>query len=146
MCVDLQFLGARRGAITICATVITVRDVNTVAAVVASVLLAGLAVFQVLLVTGRPLGRLAWGGQHEVLPPSLRIGSAVSVVSYAVIAWVVWRAATEPEDDRPWMWVLTAFFGLGVAMNAASRSRPERLVMTPIVLVLALSCLLIALG
>ena len=122
------------------------RDVITVAAVVASVLLAGLAVFQVLLVAGRPLGRLAWGGQHEVLPPSLRIESAVSVVSYAVIAWVVWRAATEPEDDRPWMWVLTAFFGLGVAMNAASRSRPERLLMTPIALVLAACSALVAVG
>jgi thiol:disulfide interchange protein len=124
----------------------TLRSVAEASAILATVLLGGLALFQAGLAAGMPWGRLAWGGQHEVLPPSLRIGSAVSVVSYAVIAWVVWRAATEPEDDRPWMWVLTAFFGLGVAMNAASRSRPERLVMTPIVLVLALSCLLIALG
>src|SRR5688572_529044 len=118
----------------------------TVAAVVASVLLAGLAVFQVLLIAGRPLGRLAWGGQHEVLPTNLRIGSVVSVVSYAAIGWQVWRAVVQPEDAGPWMWILTAFFGLGVVMNAASRSRPERLVMTPVVLLLAVSCLLIALG
>ena len=41
---------------------------------------------------------------------------------------------------------ITAFFGVGVLMNAVSRSRPERFVMTPIVLLLALCCLLIALG
>jgi len=137
---------AQRGGITEEAFVVTVRDVIILAAVVASVLLAGLAVFQLLLVAGRPLGRLAWGGQHEVLPPPLRVGSAVSVLSYAAIAWLLWRAVAQPGDDGPWMWVLTAFFGVGVLMNAASRSRPERLVMTPIVLVLAISCLLIALG
>jgi hypothetical protein len=116
-----------------------------VAAVVASVLLAGLAVFQILLAAGRPLGRLAWGGRHEVLPVSLRIGSVVSVVSYAVIAWLLWRAVAQPGDAGPWMWILTAFFGLGIVMNAASRSRSERLVMTPVVAALAACCLLIAL-
>jgi hypothetical protein len=126
--------------------VITVGDVIIVAAVAACVLLAGLAVFQLMLVAGRPLGRFAWGGQHEVLPRTLRASSAVSMVLYVVIAWFVWRAATEPEGAGPWIWVLTGFFGLGVAMNAASRSRPERMVMTPVVLVLAVSCLLIALG
>ena len=124
---------------------ITVRNVITVAAVVASVLLAGLAVFQVLLAAGWPLGRLAWGGRHEVLPVSLRIGSVVSVVSYAVIAWLLWRAVAQPGDAGPWMWILTAFFGLGIVMNAASRSRSERLVMTPVVAALAACSLLIAL-
>jgi hypothetical protein len=123
-----------------------VRDVITLAAVVASALLAGLAVFQLLLAAGRPLGRFAWGGQHEVLPPTLRIGSVVSVVSYAAIVWLLWRAVAQPGDAGPWIWILTAYFGLGIVMNAASRSRPERLVMTPVVLVLAVSCLLIALG
>jgi hypothetical protein len=44
------------------------------------------------------------------------------------------------------VWVLTAYFGLGVVMNAASRSRPERLVMTPVALVLCGACLLVAAG
>jgi len=120
--------------------------VITVAAVVISVLLGGLAVFQVMLVAGRPLGRFAWGGQQQILPPALRIGSAVSVVVYAVIGALVWRAVGEPGDVGPWLWIVTGFFGLGVLMNAASRSRPERLVMTPVAVLLAVSCLLIALA
>jgi hypothetical protein len=132
--------------ITVGFSAVTLRHVITLAAVVVCALLAGLVVFQMLLVAGRPLGRFAWGGQHEVLPPTLRASSAVSVVLYAVIAWFVWRAAAEPEAAGPWIWVLTDFFSLGVVMNAASRSRPERLLMTPVVLVLAVSCLLIALG
>jgi hypothetical protein len=114
------------------------------AAVVVLVLLAGLAVFQVALVAGAPLGRFAWGGQTEVLPRTLRAGSAVSVVLYAVIAWLVWRAVAMPADG--WIWVITAYFAVGIVLNAVSRSRPERLVMTPVVVLLAVSCLLIALG
>jgi len=114
------------------------------AAVVVSLLLAALAVFQVALVAGAPLGRFAWGGQADVLPTPLRIGSVVSVVLYAVLAWVVWRAVDRPDDG--WIWVVTAYFALGIVLNAISRSRPERLFMTPVVLVLAGLCLLIALG
>lgn len=57
------------------------------AALGACAMLAGLAVFQIALISGAPLGRLAWGGQHEVLPARLRAGSAVSIILYAVFAY-----------------------------------------------------------
>jgi len=117
-----------------------------VAAVVASLLLAALAVLQLLLVIGRPLGRFAWGGQHDVLPPGLRVGSAVSVLVYAVVAWLLWREVDRPGEVGPWAWVLTAYFALGVLMNGVSRSRPERLVMTPVAVVLAICALVVARG
>ena len=63
------------------------------AAVVSLVLLGALAVFQGLLAAGQPLGRFAWGGQHEVLPASLRAGSVVSIALYAVFAVLVLQAA-----------------------------------------------------
>lgn len=117
------------------------------AAVLACVMLAGLAVFQGLLAAGRPLGRFAWGGQHRVLPTGLRIGSAISIAIYLVIALVVLAAARPPTGTADVaIWVLTGYFALGVVMNAASRSRSERLVMTPLVLVLGLCCLVVALG
>ena len=121
------------------------------AAVVAYVLLAGLAVFQIALVAGAPLGHLAWGGKHRVLPRGLRIGSAVSVLLYGLFAFMVSRAvvfATDTGDDAtdyPLIWVLTAYFSIGFLANLASRSKPERAVMTPVALVLALCCLVIAL-
>jgi hypothetical protein len=43
-------------------------------------------------------------------------------------------------------WVLAGYFLLGVAMNAASRSREERRTMTPVALVLCLLCVAVALG
>ena len=141
----------RRGLITELGPALTLRDVITVAAVVACVLLAGLAVFQGLLVAGRPLGRFAWGGQNEVLPTGLRVGSVVSIVLYGFFALLLLTAAgllTVLPDGfvQVATWVLTGYFLLGVGMNAASRSRPERLVMTPVVLLLAVCCLLLAVG
>jgi hypothetical protein len=125
--------------------------VITTLAVLATALLGGLAVLQVLLIAGAPLGRFAWGGQHDVLPRGLRIGSVVSIALYAVFALVVLQGAGA-LDVLPGrlvevaLWVLTGYFTLGIAMNAASRSRPERSVMTPVSAVLAASCLVVALS
>lgn len=122
------------------------------AAIAACVILAALAVFQGALTAGRPLGRLAWGGQHVVLPRNLRIGSAVSIVLYAVFGYVALGKAglVAPlgggSVTSVLMWVLTGYFALGVVMNAISRSKPERLVMTPVALVLAVLYLVVAAG
>ena len=123
-----------------------------VAAVVAYVLLGALVVFQIALAAGAPLGHLAWGGKHRVLPRGLRIASAVSVLLYALFAWVIAGAVAGIDrfgdhvpPENPGIWVLTAYLGIGVVMNAVSRSRPERLVMTPVALALAGICLVLAL-
>lgn len=122
-----------------------------IAAVIGVAVLCALAVFQLLLVAGAPLGRFAWGGQSDVLPTNLRIGSAISVVLYAAFGLLLLEAAgwtgllPQGLADTA-IWVLTAYFALGVVMNAASRSRAERLVMTPVALALAAACLVLALG
>lgn len=115
-----------------------------VCALGAAAVLAALAVFQIALIAGAPLGQLAWGGQHTVLPPKLRIGSAVSIALYGVFAYVALAKAglaapfvSESFTDVT-AWVLTAYFALGVVMNGISRSRSERLTMTPTALALAL--------
>src|SRR5687768_10210850 len=105
-----------------------------VAAVLGVAILAALAIFQATLVAGAPLGRFAWGGQHVVLPRGLRIGSAVSIALYAFFAVLMLRAADVVAvlpagfvDVA--IWILTGYFALGIALNAISRSRPERMVM-----------------
>lgn len=44
------------------------------------------------------------------------------------------------------MWVLTGYFARGVMMNGISRSKPERSLMTPVSLVLAVLSLVAAHG
>jgi hypothetical protein len=118
-------------------------------AVAACVLLGALAVFQVLLVCGLPLGRFAWGGQHEVLPTRLRVGSLLSVVIYVVIGWVILARAGQHGEGhgvlRVAVWVIAGFFLLGAAGNLASRSRPELFVMTPVAVLLCALTVVVAL-
>jgi len=116
-----------------------------------TVVLALLAVFQIALALGAPLGRFAWGGQHRVLPAKLRIGSLVSVVIYALIAVLAWdrvRAIDVVPDvvAQVGVWVVFAYFVLGILMNAISRSKPERNTMVPVSIVLAVLSFLIAMG
>jgi hypothetical protein len=119
------------------------------AAITLTVVLAALAVFQLALAFGAPLGRFAWGGAHRVLPARLRIGSLVSIVVYAVIA-VLALDRVDLIDVVPdgvstvGMWIVFGYFVLGIVMNAISRSKPERSTMTPVVAVLALLSLLVA--
>jgi hypothetical protein len=116
--------------------------VTSSAAVAACVVLGSLVVFQALLVCGVPLGRFAWGGQHEVLPTRLRVGSLVSSVIYVLIGWILLARAGQDSGGHAILgvatWVIAGFFLLGVAGNLASRSRSERVVMTPVALVLCL--------
>ena len=120
------------------------------AAVVACVLLTALGVFQLALVLGAPWGRFAWGGQHErVLPAGLRVGSAVSILLYVLFALVLLDRGglvdVVPDAvSRVAAWVLLAYFLLGVVMNSISRSRDERLAMTPTALALAICTALVA--
>ncbi|GGI44060.1 hypothetical protein BCL57_000272 [Agromyces flavus] len=121
------------------------------AAIALTVILAALAVFQLALALGAPIGRFAWGGQHRVLPTRLRIGSLVSIVIYAVIAVLaldkVGLIDVVPDVvSDVGMWVVLAYFVLGIPLNAISRSKPERYTMTPVVTLLAVLSLLVALS
>ncbi|WP_106813914.1 OpgC domain-containing protein [Microbacterium timonense] len=122
-----------------------------VAAAVIAVLLSALVVLQAGVAAGAPWGRLVWGGGHRVLPARLRVGSAVSVILYAAFAGIVFsRAGVLPGGDTTVIhvltWALLAYFVIGIVMNAVSRSRPERLTMTPVCVVLAAATLVVARG
>lgn len=121
------------------------------AAILATVVLGALAALQVGVAAGAPWGRLVWGGKHRVLPPRLRVASALSVVLYAGFAAVLLsRAGVMPGSEAPFVvvstWVLFAYFALGIVMNLASRSTAERRTMAPACAVLAAATLVVALA
>ena len=125
---------------------------STLAAVLVCGILSVLSVFQALLAFGAPLGRFAWGGQHRVLPTSLRVGSAVSIAVYALLATVVLAranlVATGAAETvvHTAAWIVAGYFFIGIGMNLASRSKSERAVMTPTVAVLCGLCAVVAAG
>ena len=117
-----------------------------------TILLGLLSLFQFALAFGAPWGRLAWGGQNQAaLPVGLRVASGASILIYAVIAlFGLDRGGVievfSPLVSQVGMWVIFGYLALGVLMNAVSRSKAERIVMTPVALVLAALAFFIALG
>ncbi len=123
--------------------------VTAATAVAFSTMLAILALFQLLLIIGLPFGRFAWGGQNPVLPVRHRVGSAVSIVVYAMFSVLALNRAglisiLPMQSSVIAMWVIAAYLPLSVLPNLASRSRHEKLVMTPVSLVLTGLAMLLA--
>jgi hypothetical protein len=121
-----------------------------VASVIAFLILAGLICFQLLLAAGVPLGHYAWGGAHQVLPRPLRIASVLATFIYLAAALIILEAAditdlvTSADLARNAVWALAGFFGIGVVMNAISRSEKERR-MALVALSLSALCAIVAL-
>jgi hypothetical protein len=127
-------------------------DLATAAAALFCVLMAALTVFQAALIIGAPLGQFAWGGQDRVLPVRKRLGSVISIGLYLVFLVVVVQRAGLAEVI-PWpavvdvaIWVLVAYFVLGIGLNSISKSKPERWTMAPLCAVLAVLTLIVALS
>ncbi|BAU32070.1 hypothetical protein [Microcella alkaliphila] len=124
---------------------------SAIAAVAFTAVMVALAVFQLALIAGAPLGHFAWGGQDRVLPAGKRVGSVVSIVLYALFAVVVLQRADFIEllpgvVVDVGIWVVVAYSALGIVMNGISRSRPERYTMAPVCVVLTVLSLVVALG
>ena len=115
-------------------------------------LLSVVAMFQIALALGAPLGKMAWGGGHTgVLPPRLRVASAAAaLLVYPLIILVVFDASYSDGDLLPWngasvLWALTGLFALGALANLASRSTPER-IWAPVSLAISICCGVVASG
>lgn len=122
-----------------------------IAAIIACIILAGLSAFQAALILGVPIGKYAWGGQHGTLPRHLRIASSISIILYGVFTvFILSKVSFIPIIGNQTTvnvatWILAIYFCIGVPMNAISRSKPERHLMTPVALVLAVTTLILAL-
>ena len=121
-------------------------------AIVASIVLGLVMIFQGLLALGFPLGQAAWRGQYRVLPTNLRWASLATVVVLGLAAWVVLVRAglvfpgTEPVAIGVATWVLAGFWLLNTLGNLASRSPAERYGMTPLALLLGVCFIIVALA
>jgi hypothetical protein len=109
-----------------------------------------IAIFQIALAAGAPYGEAAWGGrQGKILPRNYRIASALSCVFFFFSILVVLSATGiidlfNSSFANGYMWFLTVYLGLGIIMNAISRSKIERF-WAPVIAVMFILCLMIVL-
>ncbi|MGN7386363.1 hypothetical protein [Sporosarcina sp. SAFN-015] len=126
-------------------------DVVYISSIVVAIMFVAIAVFQVLLSLGFPIGEFAMGGYHKVLPIRLRIVSAVNALILLFMGFVFLQHTNVLQgfiflSTDILVWVITIFLCLNTIANLLSRSRKERLVMTPLSCITFLLCLYISLS
>lgn len=126
-------------------------DVIFIITIIVAIIFLSIAVFQVLLSLGYPLGEFAMGGYFKVLPKKLRMISAVNAIILLLMAFVflvdskVIIAYTFLPTNIL-VWAITIFLALNSIANLMSQSKKERLVMTPLSTITFLLCLVISLS
>mgnify|MGYP003464677723 FL=1 len=126
-------------------------DLIYVASIVVAILFLAIAIFQVLLSLGYPLGEFAMGGNYKVLPKKLRIASVANALILLCMGFVFLQhtnvlVGLDFLATHILVWVITIFLGLNTIANLISRSKKERLVMTPLSGFTFLLCLFIVLA
>ncbi|MDO4493691.1 MAG: hypothetical protein Q4C53_07400 [Clostridia bacterium] len=109
-----------------------------VLSVVCAVLFSVVIVLSVLLLFGLPLGEFTMGGRYKVFPKNLRIVllSQLALQLFFVAVFLqlgghipLWFSA---ETTKTVGIVMAVYLSLNTVMNALSKSKKERAVMTPL--------------
>ena len=120
------------------------------AAIAAAAGCGAIALFQVALAAGAPLGHAAYGGAQAELTTVLRTASAGAVVVLSSAALIVlgrarlWHAARLEQVFRRGTWLFAGVLTVGALMNFASPSVWENVIMGPLALVLAILFVIVA--
>ncbi|MEG0028925.1 MAG: hypothetical protein RR853_08020 [Aurantimicrobium sp.] len=128
-------------------------NIVVIAALIQAVIALGVAIFQIALVAGAPLGDYTMGGQHPgKLPGQFRVTAAVSAIimvaqsgHYLAQAGIL-NPALSPGQNAIVNWFWFGFAVLGLIVNSISKSKKERNTWVPVLLVSAICTLLVALN
>ena len=128
-------------------------NIVVIAALIQAVIALGVAIFQIALVAGAPLGEYTMGGQHPgKLPGQFRVTAAVSAIimvaqsGHYLAQAVILNPALSPGQNAIVNWFWFGFAVLGLIVNSISRSKKERNTWVPVLLVSAICTLLVALN
>ena len=111
---------------------------STVSSITGAVLLLAVAVMEILLIFGLPLGEFTMCGRYKVLPPMYRLFAASSVILQLFGAAMIlqggglmnmWFAG---KVIKIICFVFAGFFAVNTVMNIISPSKKEKYVMTPL--------------
>lgn len=119
-------------------------------AIIVALICFGVSIFQMLLVLGLPLGDYAWGGKYRVLPMKLRISSVISFVVLSFIGFIylqnvnVVNTSLGVLNNKVFIWIFSVLFALNSVGNLCSKSKKEKLIMTPITIIATVLSIIIA--
>lgn len=111
-----------------------------------------MSIFHLILVFGVPLGEYAWGGKLKVLSKKLRIGSLFSFFILNFVAIIFLKSSGLLSlsignlDEKVLTWICTIFFALNTLGNAVSTSKKEKLIMTPITIIITVAAIIVSIN
>ncbi len=100
-------------------------------------------ILYVLLALGLPYGEFAMGGKYRVMPKQMRIVCVISIIVQLIAILVLLERGNVlsiglPQGLAKGLCIFFAIYlSLNTLMNAVSKSKKERLAMTPLSLVTA---------
>jgi hypothetical protein len=127
-------------------------DIRRIAGIVYAVATTVVVAFQIALALGVPWGAYAMGGAYPgQFPPAMRIAALVQAGILLGFAGIVLARAgiTLRGWNRVarWMiWVVVAFSAISLALNLSTPSAGERMLWSPVALVLLVCSLMVATG
>ncbi len=130
----------------------TNRSAAAIAANIATLLFGIVIILQLLLALGILPVTMFWGGTQTELTPGLRLASVAAAIVLALFAYVIRRRAGLIGDPPPstlikiLSWVITAFMVLNTLGNLVSQSTAEKIVFTPLTILLAISCFIVSIS
>ena len=123
------------------------------AAISLIVVLALVSMFQLAVVLGAPLGEYVSGGQNPgKLTPRLRVASGVSILIYAaIVGHLLAQLGVVPmlfdgQFNALGNWGVVGIFGASLALNAMSKSKKERQLWVPVLLLSVVLAIIVALA
>ncbi len=125
--------------------------ISTISSVIGAALLLIVAVMEVLLIIGLPLGEFTMGGRYKVLPPLFRVFAASSIFLQLFGAAMILQGGGILKcwfSEKTTMiicLVFAGFFAINTFMNLISQSKKEKYVMTPLAAIEAICFALTAL-
>jgi len=119
---------------------------------IATMLFIVVIILQLLIAASILPISMAWGGRQTVLTPGLRAASLVSAAFLGLFIFVIRRRAgiIGPEDIstaiKIFSWLITAYMAFNTFTNLTSQSTTEKMVFSPITLVLTVVCFIVSIS
>lgn len=117
---------------------------------IATVVFGLVILYQLLIALGVIPVTMAWGGRQDELTFGLRIASIAAMAILILFAIIIrWRAGLLESKEitlvmRILSWVVTAYMVLNTLGNLTSQSLGEKILLTPLTLILLVTCLLVS--
>ncbi len=119
------------------------KDYIMVSSLIGACAFSVVIILSFLIILGLPLGELTMGGRYKVFPKKLRIVLVSQLLLQVFFVIVILQMGGylplwfSHKTTRIILIVMAVYLSLNVLMNLASKSRKERLIMTPLSLIAA---------